>query len=118
MPYPAWTVVPQNCLELNTLTKGDWVCRTPQGIRAASRFYVLLFIPLFFGPYYAWLSDNTHSFAFALFFALLVRPSTNPRTDVQYHAPVMVQLSGLVLVTDPSGNGKPADGGLHAGGPL
>ena len=29
------------------------LCRTPQGFRALARCYVTLFIPIFFGPYYA-----------------------------------------------------------------
>jgi hypothetical protein len=46
--------------------------RTPQGIRALARFYVVVFIPLFFGPYYADVRVGAHSFAFALFLAILV----------------------------------------------
>ena len=47
-------------------------CRTPQGIRALARFYVVVFTPLFFGPYYADVRVGAHSFAFALFLAILV----------------------------------------------
>lgn len=46
--------------------------RTPQGIRALARFYVVVFIPLFFGPYYADVRVGAHSFAFALFLAILL----------------------------------------------
>ncbi|KAK9810038.1 hypothetical protein WJX72_003856 [[Myrmecia] bisecta] len=45
--------------------------RTPQGIRSMARFYVVLFIPLFFGPYYAELSKSA-SFGFTLIFACLL----------------------------------------------
>ena len=48
------------------------VCRTPQGIRALARFYVVVFIPLFFGPYYADVRVGARSFAFSLFLAIFV----------------------------------------------
>lgn len=48
-------------------------CRTPQGIRAMSRFYIVLVIPLFFGPYYAELRQGAHGYAYALFLAIMVR---------------------------------------------
>lgn len=47
-------------------------CRTPQGIRALARFYVVVFIPLFFGPYYADVRVGARSFAFELFLAIFV----------------------------------------------
>ncbi|KAL3157101.1 hypothetical protein ABBQ38_001347 [Trebouxia sp. C0009 RCD-2024] len=46
--------------------------RTPQGIRALARFYVVVFIPLFFGPYYAAVRVGAHSFAFSLFLAIFL----------------------------------------------
>ena len=48
------------------------MCRTPQGIRALARFYVVVFIPLFFGPYYAEVRVGARSFAFSLFLAIFV----------------------------------------------
>jgi hypothetical protein len=39
---------------------------TPQGIRSVARFYICLIIPLFFAPYWAWVSKFTN-FAFAFF---------------------------------------------------
>jgi len=39
---------------------------TPQGIRTLARFYICLIIPLFFAPYWAWVSAFTN-FAFAFF---------------------------------------------------
>ena len=48
-------------------------CRIPQGIRAMSRFYIVLVIPLFFGPYYAELRQGAHGYAYALFLAIMVR---------------------------------------------
>lgn len=50
----------------------DYGCRTPQGIRALARFYVVVFIPLFFGPYYADVRVGARSFAFSLFLAIFV----------------------------------------------
>jgi hypothetical protein len=46
--------------------------RTPQGMRSLARFYVVLFIPIFFGPYWAWVATNT-DFAFAFFFSILTQ---------------------------------------------
>jgi hypothetical protein len=46
--------------------------RTPQGMRSLARFYVVLFIPIFFGPYWAWVAANT-DFAFAFFFSILTQ---------------------------------------------
>ena len=48
------------------------VCRTPQGIRALARFYVVVFVPLFLGPYYADVRVGARSFAFSLFLAIFV----------------------------------------------
>jgi hypothetical protein len=42
-----------------------------QGVRSLSRFYLILFIPVFFGPYWSWVSHQTN-FAFAFFFCCLV----------------------------------------------
>lgn len=46
-----------------------------QGVRTLARFYVCLFIPLFFGPYWAWVSWQTN-FAFSFFFSILVGPAS------------------------------------------
>lgn len=46
--------------------------RTPQGIRALARFYVVVFVPLFFGPYYADVRVGARSFAFELFLAIFL----------------------------------------------
>lgn len=37
-----------------------------------ARFYVCLFIPIFFGPYWAWVSKML-GFGFCFFFSILVR---------------------------------------------
>ena len=69
-----------NCMATNTL----WVvfaphervvtchCRTPQGLRSLARFYMVVIIPLFFGPYYSELRQQADSFAFPLFLAIVV----------------------------------------------
>ena len=49
------------------------LCRTPQGVRALLHVYIMLIEPLFFGPYYAFVRDDVHSFAFALFLVIVVR---------------------------------------------
>ncbi|CAL8461728.1 g1259 [Coccomyxa elongata] len=49
--------------------------RTPQGIRALSRCYVSLLIPIFFGPYYASLHYGVGT-AFAVIFAILMNLAT------------------------------------------
>lgn len=46
--------------------------RTPQGIRSLARFYIVLFIPLFYGPYWSWVAETTN-FAFAFFFSILTQ---------------------------------------------
>ena len=46
--------------------------RTPQGFRALARCYVTLFIPIFFGPYYANLRLGIGT-PFAVVFAIVVR---------------------------------------------
>ena len=48
------------------------VCRTPQGFRALARCYVTLFIPIFFGPYYANLRIGIGT-PFAVIIAIVVR---------------------------------------------
>ena len=48
------------------------VCRTPQGFRALARCYVTLFIPIFFGPYYANLRLGIGT-PFAVIIAIVVR---------------------------------------------
>ncbi|KAK9868722.1 hypothetical protein WJX84_001115 [Apatococcus fuscideae] len=45
--------------------------RTPQVVRAAARVYIILLVPLFYGPYYAQVRQESDSFAFALFFAII-----------------------------------------------
>ncbi|KAK9835743.1 hypothetical protein WJX74_007217 [Apatococcus lobatus] len=45
--------------------------RTPQVVRAAARVYIILLVPLFYGPYYAQVRQESASFAFALFFAMI-----------------------------------------------
>jgi len=53
------------------------LCRTPQGFRALARCYVTLFIPIFFGPYYA----NLHlgiGTPFAVIIAIVVRSLDPP----------------------------------------
>jgi hypothetical protein len=47
------------------------VPRLLQGIRSLSRFYLILFVPIFFGPYWAWVADQTN-FGFSFFFSILV----------------------------------------------
>ena len=49
-------------------------CRTPVGLRALSRCYVALLIPVFFGPYYANLHRGIGT-AFAVIIAIVVSPS-------------------------------------------
>lgn len=49
-------------------------CRTPQYIRAAARVYITLFIPLFFGPYYAYVAA-TANLGYAIVFSIVVRAS-------------------------------------------
>lgn len=49
--------------------------RLPQGIRTLVRLYVVLVIPIFFGPYYSNLARSTQSFVFVLFFAIMARRS-------------------------------------------
>lgn len=46
--------------------------RTPQGARSVARLYVGLIIPIFFGPYWGWVSNQTN-FGFAFFFSIVVR---------------------------------------------
>ncbi len=47
---------------------------TPQGIRSIARFYICLIIPLFFAPYWAWISEFTN-FAYAFFISIVVQIS-------------------------------------------
>ena len=47
------------------------MCRTPVGLRALSRCYVALLIPVFFGPYYANLHRGIGT-AFAVIIAIVV----------------------------------------------
>lgn len=42
-----------------------------QGVRSLTRFYLVLFLPIFFGPYWAWVSQQTN-FGFSFFFSILV----------------------------------------------
>eukprot|EP00887_Chlorella_sp_A99_P002845 scaffold6.g2845.t1 len=41
------------------------------GVRSMARFYVCLFIPLFFGPYWSWVALNI-DFGFAFFFSVVL----------------------------------------------
>ena len=43
-------------------------------VRAAARVYIILLVPLFYGPYYAQVRQESASFAFALFFAMILSP--------------------------------------------
>ena len=43
----------------------------PQGVRSLCRFFLLFFLPVFFGPYWSWVHVQTN-FAFAFFFSILV----------------------------------------------
>lgn len=45
---------------------------SPQGIRSMAYYFVLLIIPLFFGPYWSFIGKQT-DFAFAFFFSSLVQ---------------------------------------------
>ncbi len=42
-----------------------------QGVRSLCRFFLLFFMPVFFGPYWSWVHVQTN-FAFAFFFSILV----------------------------------------------
>jgi hypothetical protein len=57
---------------------------TPQGVRAAARCYVCLVVPLFMGPYWAWVGTET-DFAFAFFHSTLMELA------------LVVRLEGVVL---------------------
>lgn len=76
------------------------VCRTPQGIRALARFYVVVFIPLFFGPYYADVRVGAHSFAFSLFLAIFVSfpPLSGLSAVLLYHRMRLLCCSCLFLL--------------------
>ena len=52
-------------------------CRCLQGVRSMARFYVCLYIPIFFGPYWAWLSSAL-GFGFAFFYSILVSDPPPP----------------------------------------
>ncbi|KDD72834.1 hypothetical protein H632_c2837p0 [Helicosporidium sp. ATCC 50920] len=45
--------------------------RTPQGVRSLTRVYVGLVVPIFFGPYWAWVAQQTN-FGFAFFFSVIM----------------------------------------------
>ncbi|GAB4821690.1 hypothetical protein N2152v2_008736 [Parachlorella kessleri] len=45
--------------------------RLANGVRSMARFYVCLYIPIFFGPYWAWLSSAL-GFGFAFFYSILL----------------------------------------------
>ena len=44
-------------------------------MRSLLLVYVTLVVPIFFGPYYSFVRDDVHSFAFALFLVIVVRAS-------------------------------------------
>ncbi|KAI3432640.1 hypothetical protein D9Q98_004186 [Chlorella vulgaris] len=54
---------------------------TPQGVRSLSRFYLVLFLPIFFGPYWSWVAANTN-FAFAFFFSILLQTAVTGLVNV------------------------------------
>lgn len=43
----------------------------PQGVRSMCRFFLAFFVPVFFGPYWAYVKNQTN-FAFAFFFSIIV----------------------------------------------
>ena len=47
-----------------------------QGVRSLSRFYLVLFMPVFFGPYWSWVAEATN-FAFAFFFSILLQTAVS-----------------------------------------
>lgn len=57
---------------------GQFTCRLPQSVRVLVRLYVVLIIPIFYGPYYANISDNSRNFVFVLFFAVMVSVAPTP----------------------------------------
>lgn len=48
-----------------------WSIPHVQGVRSLCRFFLLFFLPVFFGPYWSWVHVQTN-FAFAFFFSILV----------------------------------------------
>ena len=52
--------------------------RTPVGLRTLLLVYIVLILPLFFAPYYAFIRSQTVSFTFALFLAMVVRQHKLP----------------------------------------
>ena len=54
---------------------------TPQGVRSIARCYICLIIPLFFAPYWAWVSKNTN-FAIAFFISIAVQIALNGLLNV------------------------------------
>lgn len=53
--------------------------RTPQGVRSFARLYIGLMVPIFFGPYWGWVRQQTN-FGFAFFFSVIVRRGPGWRT--------------------------------------
>jgi hypothetical protein len=47
-----------------------------QGVRSLSRFYLVLFMPVFFGPYWSWVAEATN-FAFAFFFSIMLQTAVS-----------------------------------------
>ena len=59
----------------NVHAKGLSAAAALQGVRSLTRFYLILFLPVFFGPYWSWVAEMTN-FGFSFFFSILVwRPS-------------------------------------------
>ncbi|KAG7672434.1 hypothetical protein Ndes2437A_g02418 [Nannochloris sp. 'desiccata'] len=109
---------------------------TPQGIRSVARFYICLIIPLFFAPYWAWVSDFTN-FAFAFFMSIAVQialvglmnvaisledPFDNSGMDGVFIDEQLYEVEQALLATgaDPSlidsGSGSGGNGGGESGG--
>lgn len=82
-----------------------------QGVRSLSRFYLILFLPVFFGPYWSWVAELTN-FGFSFFFSILVHyvptllpwcpclvPTNQLRTALLDCLQLQMAVTGLVNVT-------------------
>ena len=54
----------------------------PQALRTLVRFYVILIIPIFYGPYYASISMSTGSFVFVVAFSVMVNLASLPSSAI------------------------------------
>ncbi|KAK9806670.1 hypothetical protein WJX73_006436 [Symbiochloris irregularis] len=61
--------------------------RTPVGLRALLLVYVVIILPLFFAPYYAFIRDQGVTFTFALFFAMV----SNQAVMILYNVTVALE---------------------------